>query len=272
MGNKDKTKQKLAQKPSAEVADAKTSALHECLLAIDVTDTTDALWQCLIKFITETMGAEILSYHHVPPRVAPDRNAVTILTHGFDPSWGQTYREKNFLRFDPIAQRAAHALNAFRWSEVEQSPRLTSEQKDYMKQLRGWMHGDGLTIPAYGPSSRNAHFGVGCRAGAPDWSRIDELYIIAACQAFHIRYCVLRMGELGRDFELTPTETAILDGLRLGCSITVIAAGLRKRPDTVEAVLSLIQKKMGVTDTGSAILRAISCGLLTADDKAGDAD
>lgn len=244
---------------------AVSTAMDNFILSLGALNHKDALWQGLVDFITGTMGADLLSYHHLPPPVAPDRQSVTIMAHGFDDAWVSRYRDNNYQSFDPIAQRAAHALTPFRWSDVEGSNRLTVEQRGYMAALREWMAGDGLGVPAYGPSSRNGYFGVGCRDGAPDWARRDELYILWACQSFHIRYSVLHMADLGHDFELTTTEIAILDGVRMGRSVSVIAASLNKRPDTVTTVLSLIQKKMGVTDLGSAILRGISCGLLAAE-------
>ncbi|WP_371396649.1 autoinducer binding domain-containing protein [Fretibacter rubidus] len=238
------------------------NAVEPHILAIDDCEDKDALWDLFCGVMQDDYGAELISYHHIPSPLAPDRLGLKVMAVGHDPAWVNMYRERELFRIDPIAQAANHMLLPFYWSSIEDRIKLTQEQKDFLVLLRQWLKGDGLAIPAFGPSGRNGYFGIGCREAVPDWSRPDAARIYWAAQAFHTRYCILHMAGLDMDFTLTSRQTQILQHLARGLDTQTIAVLLGSQTDTVDNTIRRILKKMGVTDTGSAILRAVSCGLI----------
>lgn len=233
------------------------------LLSHGATDT-DALWLGLCSFVTD-LGADLLSYHHIPPSVAPDYADVSVLAYGYDADWVAQYRDQEMHRIDPITQLAAHTTSPFRWSDIQNRIPLLPEQRDYLDTLNAWLRGDGLAVPAFGPSARNGYFGVGRRDKDPEWDGPTELKIFWACQAFHHQFCILRMRDLTCDFTLTDGEAKVLDGMARGRSTVMIAALMGRRVDTVDIIIRKIMKKMGVTDRPSAVLRGVALGLVDPD-------
>lgn len=238
------------------------TALEPHILAMDDCENIDALWDLFCRVMRDDYLADLISYHHIPPSVATDRLGLTFMAVGHDPAWVKTYRHQQMFRIDPIAQVARHRLLPFYWSSIEDRVTLTSKQKEFLVLLRRWLKGDGLAIPAFGPSGRNGYFGIGRREVDPNWSRRDALRIYWAAQAFHTRYCILHMAGLDMDFTLTSRQTQIIQHLARGLDTPTIAVLLGSQTDTVENTIRRILKKMSVTDTGSAILRAVSCGLI----------
>lgn len=231
------------------------------ILKMEACQNLDCLWD-LFCDVAASYGADLVSYHHIPPSIALDHISVNVLRKGYDPNWINMYHEQKLFWIDPVIQTARHTLIPFFWKSIESRARLTEDQKKFMITLRQWVKGDGLAIPTYGPSARNGYFGVGCREHVPNWSRQDIVRLHWAAQAFHIRYSVIHMVGLNQDFTLTSRETQILQHLSRGLDMRTIAALLGTQADTVDNTIRRIMRKMNVTDTASAILRGISCGLI----------
>lgn len=237
--------------------------IGKVIAEIDVIEDYDVLWQVFTDFL-KPLGANLFSYHHIPPDFASDSGRVRILSMGFSDEWVRIYREEQFHLVDPFIQRLIHSLVPFRWSEVREDGIKAEEQQRFVEVLDGWLKGDGLAIPAFGPSGRNGHFGVGHTESIDGWTADIERAIFWACQAFHHRFCILQLTGLKQDFRLTRRQTKILQAMAQGYNDSLICGLVGARLESVQSSITRIQKKMGVIDRPSAIIRGIACGIIRA--------
>lgn len=256
MGHTDDNTAKVNAAAQRELA-----ALEGAVAGFEAASTEHALWETFVTSMNGR-GADLLSYHHSPPNYARDANDNSFYTSGFPKDWVKAYTEKNYIAIDPIIHRSRHSLNAFRWFDIETLVRLTNDQKEFLVDLKTWIKGDGLAITAFGPSGRNAYFAVGTQNPDYDWTPVHERRYFWLCQAFHHRFCELRLANLPHDFELTEREAEILNWLARGKPVHAIGGLLGARPESVGTSLSQAMKKMGVSDIPSAILRGTACGII----------
>lgn len=233
----------------------------EALHNMDASPSKDALWSVFTRFM-QSRGANLISYHHIPPAFAPDHNQFQIMAEGFAEDWVTLYDEKKMHFYDPVTQLARYRLNAFWWSDVENLVQVTPQQKDYLKDLYRWLKGDGLAVPAFGPSGRNGYFGLGRKEARPDWDKNDERALYWSCQAFHHRFCELQMKDLPKDFTLTKRESQILRWLAKGYSEEMICGLVNAQLESVKSAIEKTMRKMGVSDRASMLLRASACGII----------
>ena len=209
------------------------------------------------------VGADLVSYHHVAPAYAARAENFSLLASGFPSDWVDHYQRNKLHRIDPIVAYTAYRTRPVLWSEVPARSRLTPEQSEYMTALYDWLApGDGLAVPAFGPSGRHGYFGVGWREPLARWSGAQIRTLQAICESFHLRYCELRLESLDKDFELTEREFKIVEGMVRGWADAMIGATVGLRPDALRSALQRVLVKMGVTDRPSAVLRARALGLV----------
>lgn len=236
-------------------------AISEVLSDLNGSDDYDALWGIFVSYI-QSLGANLISYHHIPPAFSSDKDKVTVRAHGFDQDWVDTYAEQKFYRIDPITQLAAQSLNPFKWSEIEKLVTLTAEQEKFLVILKSWLKGDGMAIPAFGPSGRNGYFGIGHSETIKNWTEETERFFYWVCQAYHHRMCELRLKALDHDFVLTEREKKVLGAMAQGLSDEMICGVINARLESVQGTIRKIMAKMNVSDRASLLLRATACGII----------
>lgn len=236
-------------------------SLGEYLNQLDTAETFDSLWDIFVGYLNG-LGANLISYHHIAPPFGADKHKVIGKSDGFTQDWVDTYTEEEFYLIDPIIQLVSQSVNPFRWSEVGKLVKLTSEQKRFVSILEGWLKGDGLAIPAFGPSGRIGSFGVGHRETIENWDADKERIIYWACQAFHHRACEMRLKALKHDFVLTPRETKVLKAMAQGLSDPMICGIINARLDSVRNTIQSLMRKMGVSDRASLIMRGVACEII----------
>ena len=230
--------------------------------AIHAAPTLDDVWRALIGY-ADVLDADLVSYHHHAPDFAGDAERVTLRTHGFPEDWIRHYRSKRQHLTDPITQVFATRIRPMRWSEVDRIVKLTPAQADYLASLRGWLKGDGLGLPAFGPGGRHGYVGIGrSTRSIDDWCKVTRHLLHWVVECFHLRWCELVLTNLPRDFTLTAREQAILNGLSLGMDDEVMCGLVGASLDSVQRSIRQVLRKMGVTDRPSAVLRGIGAGLL----------
>ena len=240
------------------------------LAALDTANSEADAFDILVDYAC-AMGAELVSYHHVaPPFARPDgepaRENLTLLARGFPESWVEQYRTRKLHRIDPITSFAAYQTRPVRWSVIPQRVTLTPAQKGYLDDLYAWLApGDGMAVPLFGPSGRHGYAGIGRTSPEAPWSAAQERTVQAVCEAFHLRFCEIRLAGLDKDFELTEREARILSAMSRGWSDPMIGATVGLRPDPLRSAIKRLLIKMGVLDRPSAVLRARALGLTDAD-------
>ena len=234
----------------------------ETLSALDGAESEAAAFSILVDYAAR-LDANLVAYHHVAPPFARDHDNVRVLTSGFPDDWVKAYMSERLHRIDPIASYTAYQTRPVLWSDIPDRMRLTPEQAAYMEWLWAWLgEGEGLAVPAYGPSGRYGYFGIGRSVVNGSWSAAMIRSMHAVCDSFHMRFCELRLSGLAQDFELTDRETVILQGMARGWSDPMIGGAVGLRPDSLEGAIVRILRKMGVSDRPSAVLRARSLKLV----------
>ena len=236
----------------------------ETLGALDGARTETDAFDTLVAY-AKGLGADLVSYHHIAPPFSSRHENFSLLSKGFPEDWVRQYREQKLHRVDPITSFAAYQTRPVLWSQVPDRVRLTDEQHNYMTLLNSWLSpGDGLAIPAFGPSGRHGYVGIGRRTPIDHWTPPQVRMVQAVCESFHLRFCELRLAGLDKDFELTERELRILTGMAKGWTDPMIGAQVGLRPDAVRAAMRQILEKMAVSDRPSAVLRAKALGLVEA--------
>lgn len=158
----------------------------------DEAPTVDTLWNDFTAY-AESLGADLMSYHHFSADYAPSVRNETYHIKGFPDKWVREYIDSNYSEFDPIIQKAKISCRPYRWLSLNQTPLLTGQQKSYMTKLQSWMKGDGYGVPVFGPSGQNGYFGIGSTTNIDSWDDLTPKHLHLACEGFHLRYCELRL-------------------------------------------------------------------------------
>ena len=236
----------------------------EAITAIDAAVSEADVFRCLVDY-ARNLGAEMVSYHHMAPPLAPGHERINLLSDGFPEGWVATYREEKYHRIDPITSYAQTRTRPILWSEVGRDIPVADEQQAYLDALWEWLSpGDGLAIPLFGPGGRHGYVGMGTQHALEPWNAVQVRVAQMVCEAFHLRYTELRLAALPQDFELTERELAVLRLLADGHPDWMISALSGATPDAVPTLIAGVLSKMGVTDRASAIVRARGLGLVEA--------
>ena len=225
-------------------------------------DNFDALWNAFIAF-ADSMEMDLLSYHHQSPGHAPHHDNIVFRTHGYPEGWVEGYVSKRQHITDPITHVFSTRVRPMLWSEVDKIVPLTPPQAAYLNDLRSWLKGDGLGLPAFGPGGRLGYIGIGrTDRDLDDLSTSNLNRIHWTAQNFHMRWCEIALLKMPKDFTLTPRELLVLESLARGTSDEIICGVVGASIDSVRQSIRNIMKKMGVSDRPSAILRGVGSGLL----------
>ena len=225
--------------------------------------TTEAEAFEVLRGYGEELGADLVSYHHLPPPTRRGEETPTVMSAGFPSAWVRNYRENNYHRIDPVVSYATYQTRPFLVSSIGDLVDLTTEQARYVRELFAWLTpGDGSIIPVFGPSGRHGYVGMGSREAITPWESMRIRTVQAVCESFHLRFCELRLRGLPKDFELTERESDILAFMARGHADWIIGGLVGAKTDYVRMTVANILDKMNVTDRPSAILRAKGLGLI----------
>ncbi|MEM9387018.1 MAG: LuxR family transcriptional regulator [Pseudomonadota bacterium] len=208
-------------------------------------------------------GVKMMSYHHLPPLGASDfQSHIAVFAHGFPDAWVSRYVQDQLYRIDPISRKAAVASLPFRWSAVTSFGDLSTQERRYLQMLEAARLGDGLAIPVFGPHGRNGYvgFGFGTATLPIDEEQIGLLHWVA--QLGHLIYCSLLRVAPADELKLAPREREVLQLAARGNSNGAIAEALQVSRHTVDTHMRRIFSKLDVGDRVTAVLRALSLGLI----------
>ena len=235
------------------------------LEALEAVGTEAEAFGALASY-AEALGADLVSYHYRPPPLFDAEPPTEVLARGFPDAWVARYREERLHRTDPITSLAATRTRPFLWSRVEAiAGDLAPEQADYLAQLRAWLSpGDGLAVPAFGPSGQHGYFGIGSTRGIDyGWTPVQVRLVQGVCEAMHLRVCELRLQGLPPDgLSLSARETEILRGLASGRADWLIGGLVGLDAEGVRGRIRSLMRDLGVSDRPSLVLRARSLGLV----------
>lgn len=239
-------------------------ALHSFIeLATDAT-TKDALYSLLRQYCAG-LGAELVSYHRTMEGLRQTPFDEGFEFHSFPDAWVARYAARNYYSLDPIMLAARSANRPFRWFEVGQRLRLTSDQLAMLDDVRAHGIRDGIGVPVFSARGTAGYFGVGTCRGVLRLSEVSVWEVSLACQVTHARALELEPEpepDAATGGALSVREVEILTRVARGESNGSIAAALHVSERTVDGALRRIYAKLDVSDRVSATVRALASGVI----------
>ncbi|MEO0423548.1 MAG: LuxR family transcriptional regulator [Pseudomonadota bacterium] len=209
------------------------------------------------------LGIKRMSYHHLPPLGASDfQSHIAVFAHGFPDDWVSRYVDERLYRVDPISRKAADAALPFRWSAVTAFGDLSQAERRYLDMLDAAQLGDGLAIPVFGPHGRNGYVGLGFGTATLPIDEVQTGLLHWVAQLGHLTYCNLLRVAPADEVKLAPREREVLQLAARGKSNAAIAEALEVSRHTVDTHVRRVFSKLDVGDRVTAVLRALSLGLI----------
>ncbi len=201
-------------------------------------------------------------YHHVPPMGHPDGEAVQVATEGFPEDIVAKYVSKQLYRQNSAFLGALASTRPAAGSTYGPLDSDDPEAQAIFAEARKLVPGEWLVIPVFGPSARNGTFGLVFDGDVPQVNSPVVRRLGEFCQAIHLRVCDLIEATQARPPVLSGRETTVLGWVARGKSNGDIATILDISPRTVDAHLSRVYLKLGVSDRVSAAIRGVGYGYI----------
>ena len=241
--------------------DVGVTRLGDFYAKVEAATWSEPLWQATVAFFGEA-GFPLVSYHHMPPLGSVDEGRIRVVAHGFPEDWVKKYIREKLFRIDPVPEYAFQRETPFLWKDTPLELFPGDEQKRFWKALKGADFGDGLAVQAFGPGGRNGYFGLGFGGAAHALPEGERTMLQSACQAAHLKYCLLLRETLPPPPQLSQRERQILEWVARGKSNSVIAEILGISSHTVDAYLRRVFMKLGTTDRMTAAIRGLGMGVI----------
>ena len=126
-------------------------------------------------------------YHHVPPMGHRDLETVQVTAKRFSEELVERYVTRQHYRQNSVLLRALSSTHARIGSAQGLLNTDDPEAQAFFREVLELAPNDWLTVPVFGPSSRNGAFGLIFEAAPPplDHALIQRLEMF--CQAIHLR-------------------------------------------------------------------------------------
>ena len=233
-------------------------------VAIERLDQIGDVWRRLVEFAA-IYRVKRIGYHHLPPACAPDAQFLRIENEGFGEALLAQYLRARAQGLAVLAAVAQRSIGPVYLDDLERSPTLSEPERHHLAGYRAAEVVNGLALQVFGPGGRHGIFAFELESDTPRLPPDALACLRWACQAMHLRYCVLLLPTLGELPSLSSREAEVLHWVARGKTNTSIGDILGISGHTVDAHLRRIYLKLGVYDRVSAALRALGFGLITVD-------
>lgn len=222
-------------------------------------DDTGALKTYFVDFAAK-LGFDLISYHHLTEgfRRVPLEKGFRISR--FPEPYIEHYVATGSFSHDPLMEEARKRGLPFKWYDVENSPRLTPQQKDFFAAARKFGLADGLVAPVYGRPGDIAYFSLGSSTQTLELTPAQMLEMQAICQQMHLRYTEL--SDHAKLPKLSRREIQVLELIAQGKSNTLIGKALGVSPNTIDTLVRRCFEKLGVTSRVEAALAGVAMGII----------
>lgn len=222
----------------------------------------------LLEFFSTTM--KDIGFEYVAFFLLADNNQISksveagLLYHTFPLEWTDYYSKQGYLVSDPMVERSKTSPQPFRWMlDPALEANLTEPQRQVIRNMREYGFTDGLTVPIFLPGCRIIHCALATKKGIVNISQTEVIEIGCLCHQIYTRYSELTNIHGGSAaVRLSQREMDVLYWVALGKSNSVIASILGISPHTVDTMLRRCFKKLDVSNRTSAVLKAVSTGLI----------
>ncbi len=206
------------------------------------------------------LGFDLISYDHLTTgfkEIPPEKGfRISRLPEAYI----EHYVATNSSEFDPLRKQARKRNVPFYWSEIEASPDLSADQKEFFETRRSFGFQDGIVAPVYARPGDIAYFGLGSSIAEPALSKANLLVLQAICQQLHLRHTELTNHS--QTPKLSPRETQVLELIALGKSNAQMSKTLGVSPNTIDTLVRRCFEKLGVSSRVEAALAGIAMGLI----------
>jgi DNA-binding CsgD family transcriptional regulator len=207
-------------------------------------------------------GAAMISYHFAAAFGSQTGDKVIFSQFGYPEPWIERYRDPDFRRRDPVTEFIMQAGRPMRWDAAIAAQTLNAEQQAFVDEFRSFGVAAGLGIPLFGPNGRDAYCGLGFTRDLVPGDRMTLGRMVAIAQMGHRRVVELLTDRGEEPVRVSARESEVLHWMAQGKSNADIAVILGLSPGTVDTFVRRLYDKLGVNDRISAIVRALSEGLV----------
>lgn len=183
------------------------------------------------------------------------------IVSNYPDEWLQHYAARGYVRTDPARAYCAVARRPFLWSDVAQT--LPKEKNLIFEEAAECGVRDGIGIAIHEPSGETKGIALASSAGGVDARPyLGRLHLIAL--QFHLAYSVRQAPLVMPSAVLSPREREVLLWLSEGKSKWAVGELLSISEHTVDYHCRNIFRKLGVSSSRMAVIKAIQLGLLVA--------
>jgi len=221
--------------------------------------TQDDVWQ-LIMELSNLLGFDRVCTHFMPNFRTFEIEFSELVKVYNIPTTLLDAISRNPRKDDPIFIAAISATQTFKVSNLSSMHRMTKAQRTHYQEHLSPL-GDGLIVPAFGPSG---HCGYSCYFGNDEF--IDEFtaedILEWFTQASFLRICEIENRAERGGITLSPRESEILGLIASGKTNAEISRQLGISLHSVNTYLNRCFTKLNVNDRTSAVLAAQRRSLL----------
>lgn len=214
----------------------------------------------ILHDIAERYELATVAYLATGIRQIGDREPYLAVTYSSD--WVEHYREKQYVKIDPVVQVGVRRLLPFDGDELDikgETPRkFFDEAREFGLGQRG------ATIPVHGRFGDRALLSVTCNHDEKEWANkrpalMRDFQVLAT----HFHDMILRIeGSETQSPRLSPRERECLLWAAEGKTAWECAVILGLSEQTVRCYLESARHKLGATSTTHAVAKAIKANLL----------
>ena len=204
------------------------------------------------------LGIDHLVYHRI------DGSGVQEGYGTYPPEWSRRYRDRNYLRIDPVVTGCFRRFQPVDWKRLDWSSRAARAfRRDSVAHGIGTQ---GFSVPVRGPHGQFALLTANASCPDPVWKaftarhRRDLILLAHHCNGKTLELGPARDGAVIP--ALSPRERDAIGLLAVGLSRAQIAENLAISEHTLRVYVESARFKLGGLNTTHAVARALSHGLI----------
>jgi LuxR family transcriptional regulator/LuxR family quorum-sensing system transcriptional regulator CciR len=222
----------------------------------------------LLDFFKQQMAA--VGFEYIAFILMSDNNQPTksldeaLFFSTFPVESDEVYISKGLFENDPMMARVRVTSMPFKWMIDKKSyTDLLPAQREMIDVVRDLGYKYGITVPIYLPNGRLINCSLATSKADYDLPQSKLIEIGYLCHQVYARYDDLTRHLQEPAITLSPRETDVLHWAALGKSNTSIADILSISPHTVDTLMRRCFQKLGVSNRTSAVLKAVTTGLIS---------
>ena len=182
----------------------------------------------------------------------------------YDDAWRDRYRDKDYLRLDPVVAGCFQRFHPVDWKQLDWSAKAAQQ---FRKEAIAYGVGrQGYSIPVRGPNGQFALFTANHDCRDKEWALFTEAHrreMILAAHCFNEKAQELEPARLpAKSRALSPREVDAMTFLAIGYSRAQVASTLSISEHTLRVYIESARFKLGAVNTTHAVARALSRGLI----------